>query len=261
VSFRGKIRGADKPLTPPPMPHAGVRSPATASGAEPVEPPRVLDRALWAWPVLLIGLMAVGGQLFGTVGILVAGLGTTGAVLLATGIGVFDRRVNIAVGAVLSLMLVAVIFLNNVGLFSGRVASPSAEQLRSGANQGMVLTGIALNGMDLTGARLNGVAAPGMKLGDTIFAEAHLAGADFRGADLAGGHLHRADLRGANLSGANLRGADLTGACMEGVNLSGAVLDQVKVDGADVTGAVVGPDVAAHVVGWPQLGQNVSACS
>jgi hypothetical protein len=53
---------------------------------------------------------------------------------------------------------------------------------------------------------------------------------------------------------------DLRDTCLVGANHSGAVLDEVKVGGADVAGAVVDPDVAAHIPGWPQPGQNSSAC-
>jgi uncharacterized protein YjbI with pentapeptide repeats len=210
--------------------------------------------------VLAIGLMAVGGQWFGTVGILVAGLGTTMAVALATGHEVFDRRVNVGAGVVLSLLLVTALVLNSLGVFNARAATPSVEQLRGGAAQGTVLTGLSLDGMDLTSAHLDGVVAPGMTLGKTVLTDAHLAGANLRGVDLGQGSLRGADLRGADLSGANLRKADLRDTCLAGANLSGAVLDAVKVGGADVTGAVVDPDVAAHISGWPQPGQNSSAC-
>lgn len=94
------------------------------------------------------------------------------------------------------------------------------------------------------------LALPGCDLRSANMLQFNLRGSNLRGADLRGADLRKADLRGADLSGARLLGAqvveaNLSGAILTGAELRGAAFDRACLRGADLTRIDVDP------LSWP----------
>lgn len=185
--------------------------------------------ALWAWPAIVITLIALAGQLFGAVGAIVIAGQTVATLLFIAGDQLLDRRPRnwLAISAVGAGTVVVLLLLWQSHAPSlrhggehaappkgpvdlrGKVVTP--RDLSGVVLRGALLGGADMDTLDLTHHDLTGVSAPGVSLRASDLQRVHLRGADLRGADLGGACLRYADVAGANLAGANVAGADLTG--------------------------------------------------
>lgn len=90
----------------------GAASTSTASGA--VEP--TVPRAFWAWPGVVLAVLAVAGQLFGPFGAASAGIVALWTVVIVLGRGVISRRALLIVSAACVLVLAAVALAWTTGI-------------------------------------------------------------------------------------------------------------------------------------------------
>lgn len=218
--------GEGEPASPTP-PHEGASSPVVrrtgGTPADEIEPwppaDRPKDRLLWVWPVVVIALTAAAGQVLGPFGVLVAGVGTTGALALYLGSGWAGRVFMLASAVVLGVALTGILLGRSYDVISDDPAQERPSRFEAPRS--------SLVGVDLRDA-------------------------DLRGAVLRYSDLDTADLRGANLTGADLRGATLTDACLEGADLTDAILDGVSAKGAAVDRVVVTSEQIAMAEKWPE---------
>jgi len=227
------------------------------------------------WPILVIAVMALLGQLLGSFGVLLGGVGTIGVLVLFIGAGFVERKTHLILGAVACTALAVVNAGYSYGLLGGRPMQQPVQQpggittasgktltladLRGGAGRGAVLNGVTLGDAELSRAELDGLIAPDASMRNASLDQAHFAGVDLHGADLRLARLNKADLRGADLSGANFFGADLTVACLLGADLSGATLDSANFSGAAVDERTVDAASRAAARNWRASGS--AACS
>jgi hypothetical protein len=87
-------------------PHVSVPEPATGTstrGGRPngatstISAPTWYERQLWLWPVLILLVVAAGGELWGPYGGLMSGLGATAVTALAVGRDVFSKPVQVGI--------------------------------------------------------------------------------------------------------------------------------------------------------------------
>ncbi|MFD0585186.1 pentapeptide repeat-containing protein [Dactylosporangium darangshiense] len=178
--------------------------------------PRVAS--LWAWPAAMIIVVAVIGQVLGTVGAACAA-----ALVLSTAVFMVGFRTFGSSGRVwlvllpLSVGLLAVVVLASSSVPMFRESGRATPGLRGVKVTQAMADRTSLRGADLSGADLTGL--------------------DLRRNSLAGAIVKGASLRRARLDGISLRGADLSGAdlretCLQGTDFSGAVLSGSQLDGA-----------------------------
>lgn len=258
----------------PGVPAATSRRTHEATTRDVQDEPSPSERSMmWIWPAVLIVVIAVSGQLFGPLGVLLSGVGLTSTIVLFASRRVegFPRKWLLPIIVAVSLLVTAAILAAQYGLLTNRPVGasstiftrgvPSAEQLRETPSPGIAVQGIKLDDQNLRGARLPGASAPGASLEDTILEDARLAGADLRGANLRGARLSGADLRGVDFTGADLRGAVLTNTCLRGADLTGAVTNDLDATGAAVEGAVVSESQTSAAKAWPTSASPVpGAC-
>lgn len=133
-------QNADAPTAPTPG-ALGADEELPASAGAPAERerpgPRVRDRLLWVWPVVLIVALAVLGQYFGSFGVLLAGTGVTGVIVLFVGVGELGVRTLLIVLAVTCAAITAIWFAHSAGAL-GPVATPCNTGATAAATVGPV---------------------------------------------------------------------------------------------------------------------------